>query len=57
MNNNSKLIELLLCIPIGIYTTLLLLEVCISTMQPLVKQLENINKTNLEYVNIIEKEI
>ena len=55
MKSKGKLIELLLCIPIGIYTTLLLLEVCITTMQPLTNKLENMIKTGTEYGIMLEE--
>lgn len=58
MNNNNingRLLETLLCIPLGAIITILLLNVIITTTKPLMAEYENIQAEQTEQLDYLDE--
>lgn len=55
MKNNYHLLETLICVPLGFILTLMLLQVCVTTMKPLTEKLEEIQTQQEQQEQLLEE--
>lgn len=55
MKNNCHLLETLICVPLGFVITLMLLQVCVTTMKPLTEKLEDIQTEQEQTIELLDE--
>ena len=55
MKHDCQLLETLICVPLGFILTLMLLQVCVTTMKPLTQKMDEYQTQQEQQVELLEE--